>query len=176
MLCTARMTDTAALVVQLRTRGDTRRIGRRLAECLAPGDLIVLEGELGAGKTFFVRAIARGLGVPAAVRVTSPTFDLLHELPGRLPILHADLYRLSDAGELRELGLIDRIEEGAVVLVEWGERFAEALATGGLHAVFTLDAEGGRSCAISPRGARGEALLSCLRGRLSGDPRCGSSG
>jgi tRNA threonylcarbamoyl adenosine modification protein YjeE len=106
------------LIVPLATRGETRRLGRHLAECLAPGDAILLEGELGAGKTFRARAIARGLGVPAGVRVTSPTFDLVHELPGRIPIVHVDLYRLEDPGELRELGITDRGAEGAVLLIE----------------------------------------------------------
>src|SRR5262245_39896798 len=108
--------------LSLHSRGDTRRLGRRLAAQLRAGDLILLEGELGAGKTFFARAIARGLGVPPEVRVTSPTFDLVHELPARIALVHVDLYRLEAEGQLRDLGLTDRIGRDAVVVVEWGAR------------------------------------------------------
>src|SRR5690242_4468615 len=122
----------APLVQTLRSRADTRRFGHRLAACLRAGDLLLLEGELGAGKTFLTRAIARGLGVPAEVPVTSPTFELVHELPGRLPLVHVDLYRLDAPEALRELGLLDRIGADAVVIVEWGARFADALGPDGL--------------------------------------------
>jgi tRNA threonylcarbamoyladenosine biosynthesis protein TsaE len=155
------------MLVPLATRGDTRRLGRRLAECLQPGDAILLEGELGAGKTFLARAIARGLGVPSDVRVTSPTFELVHELPGRLPILHVDLYRLEDADELRELGIADQIAEGAVLLVEWGERFPEIRSSHGLGIMLELADTGARNATLSARGSRGEALLACLRAKLA---------
>jgi tRNA threonylcarbamoyladenosine biosynthesis protein TsaE len=154
-----------ALVVRLQSRGDTRRLGRRLAACLKAGDLVLLEGELGAGKTFLARAIARGLGVPPSVRVTSPTFDLVHELPARVPLLHVDLYRLDDTGGLRELGLADRIGADAVTLVEWGERFAHALGEGGLRIAIELAAERGeqaRRCVLTARDPRGAELLACL--------------
>jgi tRNA threonylcarbamoyladenosine biosynthesis protein TsaE len=151
-----------ALVVSLQSRGDTRRLGRRLAACLRAGDLVLLEGELGAGKTFLARAIARGLGVPPAVRVTSPTFDLVHELPARVPLLHVDLYRLDDAGALRELGLADRIGADAVVLVEWGERYAHALGAGGLRIALELAGEQARRCVLTARDPRGAELLACL--------------
>lgn len=105
----------------------TRGLGRVLAEALRAGDVVVLEGDLGAGKTFLVRAIARALGVPRDVPVTSPTFTLVHELPGRVPILHADLYRLEDADEIVELGLLEWIGRDALLLVEWGEKFRETL-------------------------------------------------
>ena len=84
---------------------DTQAFGEALAAGLRPGDLILLEGSLGAGKTTLVRFMCRSLGVPEAIPITSPTFSLLHELSGRVPIVHADLYRLSDPGELVHLGI-----------------------------------------------------------------------
>jgi tRNA threonylcarbamoyladenosine biosynthesis protein TsaE len=156
-----------ALEVVLHSRGDTRRLGHGLAAVLQPGDLVVLEGDLGAGKTFLARAIARGLGVPAAVRVTSPTFDLVHELPGRAPLLHVDLYRLDDGAEIDELGLGDRIGADAVVLCEWGERFARALGGEGLWLAIAVDPAGVRRCRFEARGARGAALLSRLGRELT---------
>jgi len=146
------------LGIALPTRRATRRLGAALAAALAPGDLLLLEGDLGAGKTFLVRAIARGLGVPSAVRITSPTFTLIHEHVGRMPIVHADLYRLGLPDELVELGLVERVGSDAVVLIEWGERFAAALGGEGLLVRLSLIAEG-RSARLEARGARAEALL-----------------
>src|SRR5687767_12206225 len=93
------------LTLKLDTRRASRRLGELLASAARPGDLLVLEGDLGAGKTFLVRSIARALGVPSRKPVTSPTFTLVHEHAARIPIVHADLYRLADGDELVELGL-----------------------------------------------------------------------
>jgi len=140
-----------------------------LAELLAPGDLLVLEGDLGAGKTFLVRGIARALGIHPRTPVTSPTFTLINEHSGRIPLVHADLYRLGDADEIIELGLFDRIGADALVIVEWGDRFAEALGGQGLWLWLSLDAEG-RSVRIEGRGARGEALVRALSAQLPSLP------
>ena len=146
------------IVVPLATRRDTRLLGKALAAQLAPGDLVVLEGDLGAGKTFLVRAIARALGVPAQTPITSPTFTLVNEYAARVPLVHSDLYRIGEPDELVELGLLDRIGRDAVVLVEWGDRFAEALGGEGLW-LFLAYTEPGRRARLVARGARGHALL-----------------
>jgi len=113
----------------LRSRRDTRHLGAAVARVLEAGDLVILSGDLGAGKTFLVRAIARALGVGGAV--TSPTFALVQEYATpRAPLVHADLYRLRGPGlaaEVARLGLRERRREGAILLVEWGEDAAEAL-------------------------------------------------
>lgn len=124
---------------------------------LSPGDLLVLEGDLGAGKTFLCRAICRSLGVPSEVRVQSPTFTLVHELAGRVPIAHADLYRLGDEDELDPLGLRDRRAEGAVLLVEWGGPYEQALGGDALRVELAL--EPARTARLRGTGPRGEALL-----------------
>lgn len=149
----------------LPTRRATQRLGALLAETLEAGDLVVLEGDLGAGKTFLVRAIARGMGVPAATAVTSPTFTLVNEYDTRLPLLHSDLYRLGDADELSELGLVERIGRDAVVIVEWGDRFGEALGGAGLW-IWLAYAEHGRSARLEARGERARALLLRMSPRL----------
>ncbi|HKW58314.1 MAG TPA: tRNA (adenosine(37)-N6)-threonylcarbamoyltransferase complex ATPase subunit type 1 TsaE [Candidatus Dormibacteraeota bacterium] len=98
---------------------ETERAGVRLGERLRRGDVVLLTGELGAGKTTFVRGVARGAGSRADV--ASPTFQLVRVYPGRVQLAHVDLYRVETTAELRDLGLDELADQGAVV-VEWGER------------------------------------------------------
>ncbi len=98
---------------------ETEAAAAGLARHVRPGDLLLLSGEMGAGKTTFVRGLARGMGI--AAEVTSPTFQLVRVYHGPIQLAHADLYRISEAGELTDLGLDELLDQGAVV-VEWGER------------------------------------------------------
>ncbi len=104
---------------------ETRRLGEKLGARLKPGDLVLLFGDLGAGKTTFVQGLARGLGVPPETYVSSPSFALVHEYQGRIPLYHVDLYRLSPE-ETEDLGLAELLSQGAMV-IEWAERLAENL-------------------------------------------------
>ena len=102
---------------------DTEDIGARLAEQLEPGAVVAFTGDLGAGKTAFTRGLARGLGIPD--RITSPTFTIVNEYEGgRLPLFHFDMYRLSSADELFEIGWEDYLARGGVCAVEWSENDA----------------------------------------------------
>lgn len=153
------------LEVPLPTRRATIRLARALAPRLAAGDLVVLEGELGAGKTFFTRALARALGVPREERITSPTFALVHELEGApLRIAHADLYRLGDDSELDPLGLRDARGEGALLLVEWGARWAGALGGDALLLRFAHGPP--RRVTVTATGAVAASRLSALAADL----------
>jgi tRNA threonylcarbamoyladenosine biosynthesis protein TsaE len=98
---------------------ETEEAGERLGGQLRSGDVVLLTGELGAGKTTFVRGVARGTGSHAPV--ASPTFQLVRVYPGRVQLAHVDLYRVENSTELRDLGLEELAGRGAVV-VEWGER------------------------------------------------------
>lgn len=100
---------------------ETEQVGRLLGERLKPGDVVLLTGDLGAGKTTFVRGVAQGTGSRADV--ASPTFQLVRIYPGRVQLAHVDLYRVENSAELRDLGLEELAERGAVV-VEWGDRLA----------------------------------------------------
>jgi tRNA threonylcarbamoyladenosine biosynthesis protein TsaE len=98
---------------------ETRKLAGELAALAKPGDVILLAGDLGAGKTAFVQGFARALGVTETV--TSPTFTLVRSYSGRLPVVHADVYRLDHLQEVFDLGFIELLDEGAVALVEWGD-------------------------------------------------------
>lgn len=105
---------------------ETFDLGRSMAQALQGGELILLVGDLGMGKTVFARGIAAGLGVPPE-DVNSPSFTLVQEYPGsRIPIFHVDLYRLNDGSEIETLGLEEILASGAVVVVEWGEKLPES--------------------------------------------------
>lgn len=109
---------------------ETFALGRRTGSALRPGSLVVLQGELGAGKTVFARGVAVGLGI-AESEVSSPTFTLVQEYGGgRLPLFHADLYRLEEIDEIGALGIEHMLQRGGVVLVEWGERLPQHLKRG----------------------------------------------
>lgn len=149
---------------------ETERIARALGQLVEPGDAIGLVGELGAGKSRFVTGLARGLGLPEHVRVTSPTFTILNQLRGgRLPLHHVDLYRIASAAELDHIGLDELWGEGGVVAIEWCDRFpilpADHLIVR-LHVVGddvrALDAEG--------HGERSQSLAAAWADSLAGRP------
>ena len=148
-----------SLTVELSTRRATTRFGRGLATHLVAGDLVILEGPLGAGKTFLARSICRGLGLPAALPVTSPTFTLVQEYETLPVIAHADLYRLLGGGDLHDLGLDALRDDGAVLLVEWGMPFVEEL--GGDALIIEL-AVAPREACVSATGVRSRQLLRAL--------------
>lgn len=104
---------------------DTRALAAEVATLARPGDLIVLAGDLGTGKTAFAQGFARGLGVDEPV--TSPAFVLVRTYEGRLPLVHLDVYRLDHMQELVDLGISELLDEGAVTLVEWGDAVTPAL-------------------------------------------------
>jgi tRNA threonylcarbamoyladenosine biosynthesis protein TsaE len=102
----------------------TRDVAARLAQTLGPGDVVALSGELGAGKTCFVQGLAAGLGITGPI--TSPTFILVAEYVGRLPLYHVDLYRTASVDEIRGLGLEEMLDGEGLTVIEWAEK-AEAL-------------------------------------------------
>ena len=133
----------------------TERAGEALAAYLHPGDVVALYGGLGAGKTAFVRGLARGLGVHA--RVSSPTFTIVNEYPGPVPLFHFDMYRLGGADELFEIGWEDYLVRGGVCAVEWSENVEDAFYADTIRVRITKTEDGGRSIAVQfPDGRDGE--------------------
>lgn len=167
------MIERTPLRLVLPTAAATQRVGARLGALLQPGDVLGLDGPLGAGKTCFVQGLARGLGVPEEVAVGSPTFTLINQYQGRVPLWHVDLYRLGDARELPELGLWELSEGGGVLAVEWLSRFPDAVPGDRLALVLSLaplPARGTKAARTRPRtlhltagGPQAQARLEALR-------------
>lgn len=122
------------------------RVAAQLGRTLRPGDAVAVSGELGAGKTTFIRAVVRTLH--GADQATSPTFTLRHRYDGEPPIEHVDLYRIEDPRETAELGLEDAFAPDTVTLVEWPERLPELLPAGALRVRIAGVGDGPRTIAI----------------------------
>ena len=125
-MLTVQHRDERSLHVTADSETDTRELGERLAAVLAPGAIVALVGDLGAGKTLLVKAIAAALDVPPEA-VTSPTFTLIHEYAGRVPLRHCDTYRLRDPREFLDLGLDELFARDGIALVEWADRVQDFL-------------------------------------------------
>ena len=135
----------------------TREIGARLAQAAAAGDLVCLRGELGAGKTQLAKGFGAGLGVTDTI--SSPSFVLMAEYAGRLPLFHVDLYRLADAADAVAGGLLDERQADGVTIVEWPERMGAILPAARLDV--TIDGSGDEPRTITFR-AGGTALARYL--------------
>ena len=136
------------IVVEAPTPGDTRRIGRALAGLVQPGDIILLSGSLGAGKTVLAAGIGEGIGV--AEPLTSPSFVLARHYPdGFMPLLHADVYRIGSSGEFEDLDLIEAARDG-VLLIEWGDVVAGRLPDTCLSVEIEGTGDGTRTIRLRP--------------------------
>lgn len=141
----------------------TSGLGKRIGERLEAGSIIALIGELGCGKTLFTRGICAGLGVPLR-QVNSPTFVLVNEYQGRLPVYHIDLYRLGDIADGFEIGLLDylaRVESG-VMVVEWAEKILSLLPDDHLKVQFHILSAKKRQIVFSVLGSRFGSLIKGL--------------
>jgi tRNA threonylcarbamoyladenosine biosynthesis protein TsaE len=140
----------------------TRALGERLGRALAAGDVILLSGELGAGKTLFVQGLARGLGFEGPV--SSKSFVIMGEYAGRVKLYHADLYRLDDPAQVQDLAL-DELTSDGVLAVEWPERAGDVLPDdSALHLHFEVIDENSRRLHIDPRGERAKTLAAAMTG------------
>lgn len=126
---------------------ETRTIGERIGTALAPGSVVLLRGALGAGKTVLAKGIARGLGVED--EVISPTYTIVADYPGRLPLSHVDLYRVDGEAQIAGLGLDDLLAGPGVTVVEWGEKL-EPILRGRpvVRVTISLEPDGGRRIAV----------------------------
>lgn len=147
----------------------TERLGAELGGLVRPGDVVLLSGDLGAGKTTFARGLGRGLGVREPV--TSPTFTILHQYAGRCPVYHFDLYRWPAGEDLAEVGLPDFLYDDGVSVVEWPALLGRWAPREHLAVDLFLAPEG-RRLAVRGEGERGLALEQGLRQAAGGEAGC----
>ena len=137
-------------VLLSRSAEDTTRLGRELVSRLSPPKLVLLRGELGAGKTTLVKGIAEGFGAASQDEVTSPTFTLIHEYRSpAVNIYHIDLYRVDTPRELETLAIDDLLDPKSLILIEWGEKFERFVRERNLEISFERTGENHRKITIS---------------------------
>jgi tRNA threonylcarbamoyladenosine biosynthesis protein TsaE len=146
-----------------RSAEHTRRLGNSLGKLLQGGEIIGLVGELGTGKTCFVRGLTEGLEVSQETWIRSPTFTLVNEYRGRLPIYHIDLYRIESTAELEELNLREYLYSNGVSLIEWFEYFPADEVDDHLEIKLAYREGSKRQLTFIPHGARYEKLVNALR-------------
>jgi tRNA threonylcarbamoyladenosine biosynthesis protein TsaE len=153
------------LVLRSHSARETARIGSALGQYAEAGDVFLLSGELGAGKTCLTQGVAKGLGVDGYVR--SPTFVLVSVHQGRLPLYHIDIYRLDEVAEVVDLGLEEYLAGDGVSVIEWASKALEVFPQPYMLVTLTYEGENERLIQLEAMGERYESLLSQVEKRLS---------
>jgi tRNA threonylcarbamoyladenosine biosynthesis protein TsaE len=138
--------------IELSTLERTETLGTVLGKIAEPGDIITLAGTLGAGKTALAQAIGRGIGIDPSIYITSPTFSLLHEYQGRIPLYHLDLYRLGSEEEVESLGFPEYFYGRGVTVIEWPERLGNLMPAERLHIELVISGEVSRTAHLNAHG------------------------
>jgi tRNA threonylcarbamoyladenosine biosynthesis protein TsaE len=128
---------------------ETKKLGKKIGECIKAGTVLALIGDLGSGKTSFVQGLARGLEVPDGYYITSPSYTLINEYPGRHPLFHVDLYRLEDPVDFEDIGLYEILDDNYVVAIEWADRIRQELSPDHVIIKFEISGKISRKIYIS---------------------------
>lgn len=150
-----------------RSAQETQNWGKKLGKLLKGGEIIGLSGELGSGKTRFVRGMAEGLDVGREAWIRSPSFTLINEYEGRLPVYHIDLYRLADAEEIEQLNLREYLFSDGASVIEWFEHLTPGEVEEYLHVAFHYASGSRRRLTFTAHGRRYEELVEGLKGLKS---------
>jgi len=147
------------VVIQTHRASETVRIGKSIGSRLLPGDVVALVGELGAGKTQFIKGLAAGVGIGKPAYISSPSFKLINEYPGKITLYHIDLFRLEGEKEAEELGLEDYFQGRGITAIEWADKISSLLPEEILWIEIHYTGENTRSLEISGKGKRYEGLV-----------------
>ena len=155
------------VIVETNSPEETRDLGRRLGEQCRGGEMLALIGELGSGKTQFCKGLAAGLGVGRPEHLTSPTFVIINEYPGRLTFYHIDAYRLGGPADMEALGVDDLAASGGVMAIEWADRVGEWIPREALEIRFDLTGPDARRLTLAWHDTAAEALAKATAGRAT---------
>ena len=142
-----------------RSVGETKNLGEIIGAGIPNGTVLALTGDLGSGKTVFVQGLARGLEVPEDYYITSPSYTLINEYPGRYPLFHVDLYRISDPMDMEDIGLYEILHNSGVVAVEWADRIEQKLLSDSINLKFELTGDKLRKICITAYDFKNADLL-----------------
>jgi tRNA threonylcarbamoyladenosine biosynthesis protein TsaE len=151
------------VVFQTRSTSETIRLGKRIGRLLIVGDVVALVGELGAGKTQFIKGLAAGVGIGNPTYISSPSFTLINEYPGKIPFYHVDLFRLERETEAEELGLEDYFQGEGITAIEWADKIPSLLPKEMLFIHIAYTGKNTRSIEMIGKGKRFEDLVNQLR-------------
>lgn len=157
------MTSSASFSVVTESDQETMELGQHLGSCLREGDVVALAGELGSGKTWFTKGIARGTGIGPDTIITSPSFALVNEYPGRITLFHMDVYRLESLAEVLAAGIEEYLYAGGVAVLEWADRWPEILPEETLKVELVILDETSRRFTFSGTHERAAALMEALK-------------
>ena len=150
------------VIIQTKSAFETIRIGRSIGRHLRSGDVVALVGELGTGKTQFIKGLAAGAGVGRPTYISSPSFTLINEYPGRVPFYHLDLFRLEQEKEAEDLGLEDYFQSGGIIAIEWADKIPSLLPKEMFLIYFAYTGTNTRTLEITGKGKRFEDLVKKL--------------
>ena len=138
---------------------ETKNLGKIIGTAVTDGTVLALTGDLGSGKTSFVQGLARGLEVPDDYYITSPSYTLINEYPGRYPLFHVDLYRISDPMDIEDIGLYEILHNSGIVAIEWADRIDQKLLPDSINMHFELTGDKTRNIRITAYDVKNEDLL-----------------
>jgi tRNA threonylcarbamoyladenosine biosynthesis protein TsaE len=164
------------LQVVSRNSADTEKLGEHVGRLLEAGDIVCLYGELGSGKTVLTKGMARGLGVTPERAVRSPSFVLMHRYHGRVPVYHADLYRLDGPTDIEDIGLREFLGGDGVAVIEWADKLDPSLPMERLEITIAYQTDETRLITITPRGARYHQLFVLWQHPSTARPEAGTQG
>ena len=156
-----------ALQARCRVPGELQPLAEAVASVVEPGDVLLLRGELGAGKTTLTQMLARALGVGEDQYVSSPSFALLHEYMGNMPVFHMDLYRLRDEEDVEAAGLIDALTQQGVCIIEWPDRLGSLTPDVHLDINIQQDTDASRRLVLTPHGSSWEKRITRIARHLA---------
>jgi tRNA threonylcarbamoyladenosine biosynthesis protein TsaE len=151
------------VVIQTKSTSETVRLGKRIGSLLQSSEVVALVGELGTGKTQFIKGLAAGVGMAPPTYISSPSFTLINEYPGKIPFYHVDLFRLEREKDAEELGLEEYFQSGGITAIEWADKIPSLLPKEMLLIHITYTGENTRSLEITGKGKRLEDLVSRIK-------------